>query len=217
MWPRQSPLAAHYAQTRATFGEVAGMRVALRVPGAAGAVQLADASCFARAGVKGPGAAAWLAQRGVAAPARPNTWIDAAGGLVARLGASEFLLEDGYAAGAAAALAAQPPAGVVGVYPVLRQDASFVVAGDEALAALAEVCSFNFARPDLPSDLLVMTRVAHVSALVIPFAIGGRRAFRLWCDGSFGPYLLECLLEVAEGLGGGLAGLADLLPQPANP
>ncbi|HSO05662.1 MAG TPA: hypothetical protein VLW45_00370 [Pelomicrobium sp.] len=217
MWPRQSPLAAHFAQTRATFGEVAGMRVALRMPGAPGAVQVADASCFVRAGVKGPGAAAWLEQRGVAVPARPNTWAEAAGGLVARLGESEFLIEDGYGAGLAAALREAPPVDVAGVYPVLRQDASFVLGGDAAIAALAEVCSFNFARPDLPADLLVMTRVAHISALAIPVAADGRRAFRLWCDASYGPYLLECLLEVAEGLGGGLAGLADLLPQPANP
>lgn len=217
MWPRRSPLAAYFAQTRATFGEVAGMPVALRVPGVPGSVRIADASCFARAGVKGPGAAAWLAQRGVAVPPRPNSRAEAAGGLVARLGESEFLLEDGYAAGAAAALKADPPSDAAGVYPVLRQDAAFVVGGDEASAALAEVCSYNFARPDLPADLLVMTRVAQIAALVIPVAIGGQRAFRLWCDASYGPYLLECLLEVAEGLGGGLAGLADLLPMTANP
>jgi sarcosine oxidase subunit gamma len=214
VWPRTSPLAAAFAATRARFGEVAGMRVALAVPGAPGQVRVADASCFARAGVKGPNAAAWLAEQGIAPPPQPNTWIAAAGGLVARLGESEFLLEDGYIAGAAAALRAQPPRGVAGVYAVPRQDASLLVAGPEAGAALAEVCSFNFSRPDLPPGLLALTRVADVSALVIPLSLAGSRAFRLWCDPSYGPYLLDCLLEVAEDLGGGAAGLADLLPLP---
>jgi sarcosine oxidase subunit gamma len=217
VWPRQSPLAAHFADTRATFGEVAGMSVPLRIPGARAAVQIADASCFVRAGVKGPGAAAWLAERGIPLPPGANAWVTAGDGLVARLGETEFLLEDGYTPGAAAALASEPLHGAAGVYPVLRQDASLVVGGADAVAAVAEICSFNFGRSDLPEGLLAMTRVAGISALVIPLFIAGGRAFRVWCDASYGPYLLECLLQVADDLGGGAAGLADLLPLTAQP
>ena len=56
-----------------------------------------------RVGLKGPGAADWLAANGIPVPLAPNTWTHAeksdvaAALLVARLGASEFFLEDGAA------------------------------------------------------------------------------------------------------------------------
>ena len=54
-----------------------------------------------RFGLKGPRAAEWLEARRIALPAAPNQWVSGADTgtsdalLVARLGSSEFFLEDG--------------------------------------------------------------------------------------------------------------------------
>ena len=93
---------------------------------------LADVSLLPRYGVKGPQAATWLANAGIAIPAAANSWfVLPSNGLIARLGVSEFLLEGaGFGAGG-------DPAGTHG----LRDGGNFFLAdvgaskGDEGRCA----------------------------------------------------------------------------------
>ena len=94
-------------------------------------IELADLSALRRAGLKGPGAADCCTLTAVPVPSRPNAWSPLDGdGLVARLGRSEFLVEDGPRGDFALTVQAELGAGVSGVYPVLRQDAALLVRGD---------------------------------------------------------------------------------------
>jgi len=88
--PRTSPLAHALATLHPEWVTVFGMPLAASLHGDASdrsaTLGVCDLSALARVGVKGPGAAEWLAARGVPVPNEPKTWrpIDG-GGLVARL------------------------------------------------------------------------------------------------------------------------------------
>jgi sarcosine oxidase subunit gamma len=191
-----------------------------------------------RFGLKGPGAPAWLAAQGIAMPPAPNTWLGPGGPedeglLVARLGSSEFFLEDGLGGTALRDIEPLPGAHPPGVYPVLREDASFLLEGQGALDVMAQVCNVNFADLDLaaarpsaarptaarpivarPSAArpLIMTSMIGVSVLVVPH--GGPRdvadsfSFRIWCDPTFGAYLGESLRQVVGDCGGDTPGVS---------
>jgi sarcosine oxidase subunit gamma len=59
----------------------------------------------------------------------------------------------------------------------------------------------------LASDAVVMTQVAGISATLLRESLAGEQVYRVWCDVSYGPYMWEMLLEVAQELGGGAVGL----------
>jgi sarcosine oxidase subunit gamma len=166
-----------------------------------------------RLGLKGPRAQDWLAACGIDTPAAPNTWLGFAGDralagaaedglLVARLGAGEFFLEDAEAGVIVRALTAVALASPAGVYPVLREDAAFRLAGDGALDVLAQVCNVDFATLALEPRPVVMTLMIGVSVLVLPQAKDGRRRFQIWCDPTFGEYLGESVGSVVVDCGG---------------
>jgi sarcosine oxidase, subunit gamma len=166
-----------------------------------------------RLGLKGPQAAEWLAAQGAGVPAGPNLWQRAPLGaarrlLVARLGHTEFFLEDeeGGAALASveAALAAEPG----GVYPVLREDFAFQMSGDGVDEALAQVCNVNFASLDLASRPLIMTLMIGVAVLAVPEGESNARQYRFWCDPTFGPSLSEALGSVVVECGGIVRGVS---------
>jgi sarcosine oxidase, subunit gamma len=152
-----------------------------------------------RFGLKGPSAPQWLEAQGLPVPGASNTWAsaDAAGDslLVARLGSSEFFLED--REGGTTLRNVDPRLSYPsGVYPVLREDAAFLLSGDASLEVLAQVCNVNFGELALESNPVVMTLMVGVSVLVIPQRIGGLRQFRIWCDPTLGEYLAESLETV---------------------
>ena len=151
------------------------------------------------AGVKGPGAAAWLASLDVPVPRAPNTWLPLPGGLIARLGLSEFLVEGPESAKLAAPL-------VQGVYPVLRQDTALVLHGARLNALLLETCSVDFRALDLATRPVVLTSMAGVGVTVIPGEEGGTPCCRIWCDSTYGEWFIETL-----------AGVAGELEQPGHP
>jgi sarcosine oxidase subunit gamma len=179
----------------------------------------------ARAGLKGPRAAEWLAGRGIVPPPQPNSWMEQCGQgavdaslLVARLGTAEFFIEAGPAgAGAAdagAAVAApdvrqlaaalqSPPAGV---YPVLREDAAFVLSGDGTADVLAQVCNVNFAALELQAQPVIMTLLIGVAVLIVPQAADGGIRCRIWCDPTFGAYVEESVGRVVIDCGGSHGG-----------
>jgi sarcosine oxidase subunit gamma len=157
-----------------------------------------------RCGLKGPRAAEWLEANGIAPPAAPNQWGgDPDGGvLVARLGTSEFFLEDG--AGGAAIRGVDPAltSPGPGVYPVLREDAAFSLSGVGSHEVLAQVCNVNFAALELASRPVIMTLMIGVAVLMVPQRLGAQPRFRIWCDPSFGEYLEESLGAVVTESGG---------------
>jgi len=154
-----------------------------------------------RFAVKGPRASEWLLAQGLGTPAQSNTWVGDAL-TIARLGASEFFLEEASPAPVIARLVAALREWPPGVYPVLREDWGFVLAGAASDAVLAEVCNVAFA--SLPPDPqpVVMTMMAGVSVLVLLQTTNEGRAYRIFCDPTFAPYLGETLTAVVADHGG---------------
>jgi sarcosine oxidase subunit gamma len=193
-------MSAHLALSPVAELATASLVPAERAADVAARLGMADLSDLARHGCKGPGAAQWLAALGLPVPDAPNTWLPLEdGGRIARLGLTEFLVE-GSASRLDAVMAAPRAAGV---YPVLRQDAALVLTGDRLDELLRQTCSVNF-RPLDPADRpVVLTSMVGVAVTAIPERLAGRPALRLWCDGTYGHYLWETLLEIAIELGGG--------------
>ena len=174
-------------------------------------VGIGDASARRRTGFKGPGTAAWLQQQSVPIPAKPNQWVPVpAGGLVARLGRTEFLIEDARGDATCALLDAQPIP--PGVYPVLRQDAELVLTGSRANDLLLQTCSIDFATLDAAARPVVLTSMVGVGVTVLVEVSEAARHYRIWCDGTYAAYLWTTLVDVARDLGGGPVGLEALEP-----
>jgi sarcosine oxidase subunit gamma len=210
---RRSPLHDLLDAQGVGLAEREGMPAPIGTRAALPPVALTDASCLRRMGVKGPAAQAWLDAQGVPPPAGVNRWQRTADGvLVARLARTEFFLEDRLGGDAVMRLrAALAPA--EGVYPVMRQDAALVLAGERANELLVQTCNVNFRAWDAGDPALAMTSMVGVSVLVLWQPHGGGRLYRIWCDGTFGPYLFETLLAIARELGGGPVGLSSLFPE----
>jgi sarcosine oxidase subunit gamma len=166
-----------------------------------------------RMGVKGPRAAQLLQQLQFAVPDSPNTWSplrpgESTGGrnVVARLGNTEFFVEEGDTAPGIAALEEALDAGVDGAYPVLREDFAFVLAGASADAVLAQVCNVNFADLAFERRPIVMTLMIGVGVLVLPrVSDEDGRSFRIWCDPTYGAYLWAELEEIVTRISAGSA------------
>ncbi len=179
-------------------------------------------------GVKGPRAAEWLSVQGVTIPAAPNTWALAApgaqdaatggrdattgglnaesgghsdGALIARLGTSEFFLDDVVGSQTLKRVAAGGRAHD-GVYPVLREDAAFVIRGAGVHEVLAQVCNVNFGALALESNPVIMTLMIGVAVLVVPENTPAGRQYRIWCDPTFGSYLEHELVAIVSECGG---------------
>jgi hypothetical protein len=160
-----------------------------------------------RLGIKGARAAEWLVAHGMPVPTAPNTWTcsaetPAAGAvLVARLGNSEFFLEDAAAGNTlqrmAPALGERPR----GVYPVLREDWAFRLGGGQADEVLAQVCNVNFAALPLASRPLIMTLMIGVAVLVVPQSVTGAASAAGAPNAASAPYLASA--PTAAGAPGG--------------
>lgn len=168
---------------------------------------LRDVSWQRRFGCKGPTAPHWLATQMLVVPQPANTWtLDARGILVARITTGEFLVEAlGSAQDRVEQLRTILPAPTV--YPVIRQDAAFVLAGPHASEVLLQTCSFNFspgaANPLTSSGPVILTSMVGVGVTVMPIRTANTVEYRIWCDPSFGLYLWSTLVEIAEETGGG--------------
>ena len=172
---------------------------------------IADLSCLTRFGVKGANAAGWLAQS-IPMPDRPNTWCPLPeGGMVARLGRSEFLIEDSLHSTVASRLAKACQQLPGSVYPVLRQDAAIALCGAAVNELLLQTCSFNFRAASLVERPVILTMIVGVAAIVIPDRRNGQPFYRIWCDGTFGVYVWSTLLAIAQELGGGAIGAGLVL------
>jgi len=172
-----------------------------------------------RLGLKGPRATQWLAANGIHSPLAPNTWTEAPPAaatqalLVARLGSSEFFLEDAAGGTTLKRIAPSLQEHAAGVYPVLREDWAFRLGGDQVHDVLAQVCNVNFAALPLASRPVIMTLMIGVAVLVVPQSAGdggqsgaAKRHYRIWCDPTFGPYMSESLGAVVIECGGSYRG-----------
>lgn len=170
---------------------------------------IADLSSLSRFGVKGAGAAAWLADAGITVE-RPNSWVPLAeGGLALRLGLSEYLIEDGLLNAIVPRLAgcAYPAQ----VYPVLRQDLALALCGEQLPTLMLQTCNINFRALNLAENPVVLTTMIGVAVTVLPSERHGLPFYRIWCDGTFGNYFWHTLLEIAQTLGGGAIGTHSVL------
>ncbi len=173
----------------------------------AAVVGVADLSHLPRTGAKGPGTAGWLAALDFPVPTLPNSWAPLPdGGLIARLGLTEYLI-DGNAAAVDALMRTGRSAGV---YPVLRQDASFALCGSRVNELLLQTCNVDFRALEADPSKLVMTSMAGVAITILATRAGDFSRYRLWCDGTFGLYLWDTLVGIAKELGGGCIGLGAL-------
>jgi sarcosine oxidase subunit gamma len=168
-----------------------------------------------RLGLKGPRAAEWLDAQEIELPMSPNTWTYARATaaradamLVARLGSSEFFLEDDAGATRLARLGPHLDRPPPGVYPFLREDAEFSLAGDAVHEVLAQVCNVNFAALPVDARPVIMTLMIGVSVLIVPQAAVHGRLYRIWCDPTFGFYLGESLAKVVVDCGGSCTGVS---------
>jgi hypothetical protein len=152
-----------------------------------------DQSRTPRAGVKGPGAAEWLAGLGLPVPDAPNRWLPVEDGLVARLGLTEFLVEGPQSEKLAAPLAH-------GVYPVLRQDRLLALSGERLDDLLLETCSVDFGALEPSTRAVVLTTMVGVAVTVIPYQDKGIPCCRIWCDSTYGEWFAETLAGVAAEL-----------------
>lgn len=173
---------------------------------------LCDTSALNRFGVKGLNAQGWLEDHGIGVPEPANSWspLPDGRGLVARLGRSEFLVEDGPEGSVTEGLGESLNSGAQGIYPVLRQDAAFALTGGRAEEVMLQVCGVDFGALDYEARPVVLTRVAVISAVVLPRVEEGTRTFRIWCSAPYGTYLWEELREIVDEFGGGVVGLSAL-------
>lgn len=207
---------AAYAQRalNAKMGVVNGMEVALEFAGAniesgiKKVLGVTDVSCLSRFGIKGPQAAKWLESQKIKTPAEINTWVESNGCLVMRLGSSEFLLEDQYGVNNIETLASFDQAKTAEAYKVARADAAFLLSGSEVLNMLSELCMLDLRDSALPKNGLVMTQIAGISATLLRHQLNGEPVIRVWCDGTYGAYMWDMMLEIAKELGGGAVGLS---------
>ncbi len=53
-----------------------------------------------------------------------------------------------------------------------------------------------------------MTVIAGVSVTLLRQMLNGQSVYRIWCDGTYGPYLWKTLLGITEEYGGGAIGFS---------
>lgn len=164
-------------------------------------IVIKDNSHFNRLGLKGPNAQTWLASQGLKLPELPNKWVDTPpGGLVLRLGQSEFLVEDQHAATIVNPLKEQLKTNMQGIYPVARADAAFTLSGELLPDLFSEICLLDLAA-ETNSQTLLMTQLAGVSATILKQTQTHETLYRIWCDGTYHRYMRETLTTIAREIG----------------
>ena len=135
--------------------------------------------------------------------------------MVARLARTEFMIEDGFDDDIAVRLRSELRPGEPGVYPVVRQDCALALAGPAVNELLVQTCNVDFASQSGVDPIVTLTQMVGVSVTVLRDDRGTVPCYRVWCDGTMGPYFWETLTGIAEELGGGPVGIASLFAATA--
>jgi len=180
---RFSPIYDSLQQLGGVWHDINGMHCLYSLPDDevnAAQLGIANLSFIPLFGVKGAIAASWLATQSIPVPDRPNSWYPlAAGGIIARLGISEFLIEDSNVAPRLMQACTSPPAKV---YPVLRQDLAIALIGSKVNELLLQTCSFNFQSLSIADRPVILTSIAGVNVTVIKCDRNGQQFYKIWCD-----------------------------------
>ncbi|PUA17762.1 hypothetical protein C7W93_18025 [Glaciimonas sp. PCH181] len=213
--PLQSAITPHHPQWVIIDGMSTAFQFDTKDAERMAALGIADLSFMFRCGLKGPHSVAWLTAQGLPIP-QINSWEPLpGGGIIARLGVTEFLIEDSAGDSTAKQLADALKTRPDGVYPVLRQDASFAVTGAFLQTLLRQTCAMNFNVLDLSTRPLALTSMVGVQVLVIPSELNEQPLYRVWFDGTYADYLWQTLLGIAGEHGGGPVGLDCLMQKNA--
>ncbi len=205
--PIHQILKSHHPQWRTTAGALFAWRYqkddgeqrAMRDLG------LCDLSPLAKLGVRGPAAAAWLQDQGIAAfDSIYDAQRLADGGWGVRTGANDFFFESGSECHVLAALDEALGRGTPEVVRVERQEATFLLTGSKTPELFAQTCAIDF-REAVPGRVL-MTRVAGVNCVILPEGTREVPRYRIWVDASYAVSLWEMLYEICHELGGQLIG-----------
>lgn len=210
-----SPLHDWFTTRRATMVDIAGRTFVAHVTDAdaerraVADLALADFSARPKLGVKGPGAQAWLREQGAQPPEDIYESITTpAGGTLIRTGRTEYFAEAGMRDNSVDRLARALGFGRPGVSRIDRQDATFHLAGTRSFAVLEQTCGVNF-RAAAPGRIM-FTRVAGVSAGVLPHDKTPEPHFTLWLDPSYAIDLWAALVSIVEDEQGTIVGAAAL-------
>lgn len=162
------------------------------------ALHVIETSDVLRIGLKGPQAAAWLAQQGLPLP-EPWHWLVHEEMQLSRLGQSEFVLQaelttTGLTHTGLPALCTQLQHAGPGVYPVARYDAGWLMFGDSLPAVMAELCMLDW-QTETATQRLCMTQLAGINVTLLQKSSEGQAGIQLWCDGSYRDYLHQQLLQ----------------------
>ena len=199
----------------ANWGEVSGTLLALDFGSpeaearSALTLGLCDLSALPKLGLKGRGAADWLATQGIDVPSdtfearqlEPE-------GIAVRLGDDEYFVESGLSGQPVAVLSDRFGQAQGNTYRVERQDATFVLTGSSALTVMAQVCGVNL--EEASAWRLVYSRVAGVSAALLLTSVDKMPQWRVWVDSASAPYLWGQLSQICLELGGQVVGAGAL-------
>lgn len=216
---RLSPVHSELRSLLGTWQNVNGMptlmTVATPIEHQLKTLALADVSCLMRTGVKGAGAAKWLQEQGIVDLPVPNSWqplVD--GGLIARLGFTEFLIEDGWHSQTVSRLNENQSRAKgslpAKVYPILRQDLAIVLWGRLVPDLFQQTCNVNVRALNLADRPIVVTSMIGVAVTILADERNGLPFYRLWYDGTFGIYVWKTLLSIVQELGGDVIGFAQI-------
>lgn len=205
---RTSAMHEWSASRAASWLDIDGMRLPARLHASereaalVDELALCDESGPRKVAVAGADAAAVVAAAGLAVPDERYAISRAFdGSLVARTAPREVVVQNGPAGGPVTAIrVAGHDARLID-----NEDATLVVAGRRARELFAQTCGVDFR--NAPLERLIYTRVAGVSCAIAPLPGRAAPVYRLWVDYSYALALWESLVEIVEGLGGGVVGV----------
>ena len=188
------------------FGSSQFERTAMRSLG------LCDLSGLTKLGIKGSGAATWLAKQQVDVPDEiyHSRRLDDHG-VVIQCARDEFFLESGIANDSVPSLSDRLDSSDEEIWKVQRQDATFFLIGSRAVQVLAQTCGVDFSR--VTPHTLVLTRVAGTSCGVFADPVGNVSAYRIWVDSTYANYLWETLVQISSELDGHVVGAGCIYPE----
>lgn len=219
--PRSSFVRHSLARAGASFADVAGGSVAMRVAGGGDSPErarrlgLCDLSPLPRRGFRGPRAVEWLREQGVSGPSEPNRAEESGGVLSVSLSWTERLLLNPPASDEDACARlddAWSPDTAAGCHPIPRADTHcwFAMTGTATADTLAKLCGVDLRAHRFPAGAVAQTMVADVAAIVVRHDAGDTSVRHVLADSASAEYLWSCLVDAMGEFDGAIVGLGTL-------